>query len=131
MVDNRMSVFIVDDDASVIEIYNKNFEMTGFKIIDNATNGEEAVVKFQKFIKKPDYIIMDYHMPYKNGIEATEAILELEKTTKIIIVSGDPSVKEKVLASGAICFKIKPFNVFELIQQIKYCEEQEKIRVEC
>jgi DNA-binding response OmpR family regulator len=131
MVDNYMSVFIVDDDTSVLEIYNKIFIMMGFKIIDNATNGEEAIIKFQKFIKKPDYIIMDYHMPYKNGIEVTKAILELEKTAKIIIVSGDPSVKERVLASGAICFKEKPFNVFELIQQIKFCQNQERLHIEC
>ena len=74
---------------------------------------------------------MDYHMPYKNGIEATKAILELEKTAKIIIVSGDPSVREKVLASGAICFKVKPFNVFEMILQIKFCKERQKIHVKC
>lgn len=55
----------------------------------------------------------------------------LEVYNKIIIISGDSSVKEKVLASGAICFKVKPFNVFELIQQIKICEEQERIHVEC
>ncbi len=70
-------------------------------------------------------------MPYKNGIEATKEILGLEKTAKIIIISGDSSMKEKALASGAICFKVKPFNVFELIQQIQVCEKQEKIRVEC
>ncbi|MFX0022466.1 MAG: response regulator [Candidatus Hermodarchaeota archaeon] len=122
-----MSFFIVDDDISVLEIYNKIFPMMGFNIIDNATNGEEAVIKFQKLIKKPDYIIMDYHMPHKNGIEATEAILELEKNAKIIIVSGDPSVKEEVLASGAICFKKKPFNVFEFIQQVKFCQNQKRM----
>ncbi len=126
-----MSIFILDDDSSILEIYIKVFEIMGFKVIDKAINGEEAVLKFHKFTKKPDYIIMDYHMPYKNGIEATEAILKIEKSAKIIIISGDSSVKEKVLASGAICFKVKPFDVFELIQQIKCCEEQERIHFEC
>ena len=90
----------------------------GFNVIDIAKNGEEAVIKFQKFIIKPDFIIMDYHMPCKNGIEATKAILKIDKTAKIIIVSGDSSIKEIALTTGAICFMEKPFNIFELDQQI-------------
>jgi len=99
-------------------LYKKVFEILGFIVIDMAKNGEEAVIKFQKFIIKPDLIIMDYHMPCKNGIEATKAILEIDKTAKIIIVSGDSSIKEIALTTGAICFKEKPFNIFELAQQI-------------
>lgn len=126
-----MNIFIVDDDNSILEIFNKFFELDGFKIIGNASNGEETVIKFQKFIKKPDFIIMDYYMPYKNGIEATKAILEIDKTAKIVIMSGDISIKEKALASGAICFKEKPFNMSKIIQQINFCKNQKKIRVEC
>ena len=126
-----MNIFIVDDDNSILEIYNKVFVLNGFKIMDNASNGEEAVIKFQKFIKKPDFIIMDYHMPYKNGSEAIKAILEIDKTAKIVIMSGDLSIKEKALASGAICFKEKPFNISKIIQEINFCKNQKKIRVEC
>ena len=57
-------------------------------------------------------------MPCKNGIEATKAILKIDKTAKIIIVSGDSSIKEIALTTGAICFMEKPFNIFELDQQI-------------
>ncbi len=32
-------------------------------------------------------------MPNKNGIEALQVILELDKTAKVIIVSGDPTIK--------------------------------------
>lgn len=34
-------------------------------------------------------------MPGKNGLEATQAILEIDKTAKIAIVSGDPTIKKK------------------------------------
>jgi len=100
-------------------------------IIDYAKNGEEAVKKFQKFIIKPDLIVMDYHMPYKNGLEATQAILEIDRTANIVIVSGDSTIKQKALASGAICFKEKPFNFTQLSHQINYIKNQKIKRVKC
>ena len=105
---------------SALELYQKFCEILGLTIIDKAKNGEEAINKFQKFITKPDLIVMDYHMPFKNGLEATQAILEIDKTAKIVIASGDPTIKQKALASGAICFTEKPFNLAQLYQQINF-----------
>ncbi len=51
------------------------------------------VINAVKFTTKPDLVIMDYYMPNKNGIEALQVILELDKTAKVIIVSGDPTIK--------------------------------------
>ena len=126
-----MKTFVVDDDISILELYTNILEIFGFTVVDTAQNGQEAVIKFKKFIIKPDLIIMDYHMPLKNGIEATQAILEIDKTAKIVIVSGDPSIKEKALASGAICFKEKPFNLSEISQEIYILKNQKKNRVTC
>jgi YesN/AraC family two-component response regulator len=103
----------------------------GLKVIEKAKNGEEAVSKFQKLITKPDLIVMDYHMPGKNGLEATQAILEIDKTAKIVIVSGDLTMKQKALASGAICFKVKSFNLNHLQQQIDFFKNQKIKRVKC
>jgi len=130
-VDIDIKIFIVDDDILILQLYKRIFNRFGFTIVDTAQNGQEAVIKFQKFIKKPDLIIMDYHMPLKNGIEATQAILEIDKTTKIVIVSGDPSIKEKALASGAICFKEKQFNLSEISQQIYISKNLKKNHVKC
>ena len=130
-MDWTIKIFIVDDEISILDINNKLFEINGFDVIATATNGEEAVNKYQKFIIKPDLIIMDYHMPYKNGIEATKAILEIDRMVKIVIISGDISVKEKALASGAIYFREKPFNISKIIQEINICINKKKIHVEC
>lgn len=105
---------------SALELYKKYCEILGLTIIDYAKNGEEAINKFQKFINKPDLIVMDYHMPCKNGLEATQAILEIDKTAKIVIASGDSTIKQKALASGAVCFTEKPFNLAQLSQQIDF-----------
>ena len=126
-----IKTFVVDDDSLILELYKKVFEIFGFTVVDTAKNGKEAVIKFQKFIIKPDLIIMDYHMPCKNGLEATQEILEIDKTAKIVIVSGDPTIKQKALDSGAICFMEKPFNLTQLCLQINSFKNQKKNRVKC
>ncbi|MFX0024368.1 MAG: response regulator transcription factor, partial [Candidatus Hermodarchaeota archaeon] len=61
-------VFIVDDDDSILKLYKNFLEYKGFNVIDYAKDGIEAVIKFLRFKIKPDLIIMDYQMPFKNGI---------------------------------------------------------------
>ena len=41
----------------------------GFKVVDKASNGKEAIEKFVSFSNKPDLILMDHRMPVKNGID--------------------------------------------------------------
>ncbi|MFX1570691.1 MAG: response regulator [Promethearchaeota archaeon] len=106
-----VSFFVVDDDITILKLYDKILSLYGFEIIGCAQNGKEAVVKFKNFKVKPDFIIIDYHMPLKDGCKAAKEILEIDATVKIIICSGDPSIKEKVLSMGVIDFIEKPFNL--------------------
>ncbi len=101
------------------KIYYEIFKAYDYEIIDTALNGIEAVQKFQLFSKKPDFIIMDYRMPLKNGIEATKEIIALNSRTKIIFASADSSIKELALSSGAISFLEKPFDIDNLISLIE------------
>ncbi|MFX1372152.1 MAG: response regulator [Promethearchaeota archaeon] len=109
-----IKIFIVDDDDSILKLYKQFFEYKGFNVIDYAKDGNEAVNKYLRFKTKPDLVIMDYQMPFKNGIEATKEILKIDGNIKIILISGDCSIKNEALAAGAIIFKKKPFNLQEL-----------------
>ena len=89
-------IFIVDDDDSILKLYKQFLEFKGFIVIDYAKNGIEAVDKYLSFQNKPDLIIMDYHMPIKNGIEATREILKIDENVKIFLISGDHTIKMKL-----------------------------------
>ena len=114
----------MDDDLSTLELYKKYLSLNNFNVVGSAKDGKEAVYKYQNFIIKPDFIIMDYHMPIKNGIEATKDILKIESSVKIIFVSGDITIKEKALTIGAVSFIEKPTNFRILINEIKNCLNQ-------
>ncbi len=93
--------------------------MSGYRVIGEAKNGQEAVSLFNSFPKKPDIVLMDYRMPIKNGIEATKQILKINDKSKIIFTSADNSIKQEALSIGARSFLDKPYSVTDLITEIK------------
>ncbi len=93
--------------------------MSGYRVIGEAKNGEEAVSLFISFPKKPDIVLMDHRMPIKNGIEATKQILKINSKSKIIFTSADNSIKQEALSIGARSFLDKPFSITDLITEIK------------
>jgi two-component system chemotaxis response regulator CheY len=89
--------------------------MSGFQVLDFASNGDEAIEMYKKFQEKPDIIILDHRMPIKNGIDALKAILKIDGHSKIIFASADKSIREKVYLHGAVGFLDKPFTHRKLI----------------
>ncbi len=114
-----ISIFIVDDDDSIRNLYRILLTKKGYKVIGSAGNGVEAVTMYKKFPEKPDIIIMDHRMPIKNGIEAAKEILQANGKSKIIFASADISVRELAFSIGVISFKLKPFSPDRLIENIE------------
>jgi len=115
----KYSVFIVEDEPILQYLYESLLKSAGYLVISTAKNGEEAITKFRLFPNKPDFILMDYRMPIKNGLEAMEEILRVQPSSKIIFASADRSIKEKALSSGAVGFLEKPFDSADLIHYLK------------
>ena len=65
-------------------------------------------------------------MPEMTGIEATKKILQIDKRVKIIFFSADVSIKEEAYSIGAFGFKVKPFTIECLIDEIKKALESYK-----
>ncbi len=92
-----------------------------------AENGVEAIDMFKSFSDKPKIILMDHRMPEMTGIEATKEILQIDKRVKIIFFSADVSIEEEAYSIGAFVFKVKPFTITCLIDEIKRALESLKI----
>ncbi len=114
-----VNVFIVEDDPSLIMLYEKALKFKGYSVIGTAKNGQEAVDSFKLLNNKPDIILMDHRMPVKNGLEAAKEILEFDGNTKIIFASADKTVRDEALALGALSFKNKPFTLEQLFSNIE------------
>ncbi|NHJ21053.1 MAG: response regulator [Candidatus Lokiarchaeota archaeon] len=112
------TIFLIDDDSSIVTLFDKFLTVLGHEIVAKAYNGEEAVKLFNEFRKTPDLILMDHRMPKKDGLTAAREILSTNNKSKIIFFSADYSIKEKALALGAKYFLEKPFKLDTLVQVI-------------
>lgn len=112
-------VAIADDHALVREGMRRM--LSGSRQIDvvgEAANGAEAVELVSE--KEPDVLLLDITMPVKDGIEATEEIVELGKHTKILILSmhADEQYALRTLRAGANGFISKGARLEELLKAI-------------
>ena len=113
------TIFLVDDDSSIMTLFEKFLTVLGHEIVAKAYDGEEAVNIFREFQMVPDLILMDHRMPIKDGITAAKEILKFNNDCKIIFLSADYSIKDKALALGAKYFLEKPFKLDKLSQIIE------------
>jgi DNA-binding NarL/FixJ family response regulator len=60
-------------------LYSESLNANGFEIIDTANNGLDAIHKYNSFEFILDITLIDYQIPFKNGIEATRKILKIDQ----------------------------------------------------
>lgn len=113
------TIFIVDDEPMLHELYGEILDINGHEIVANAYNGDEAVEMFKKMDEPPAIIIMDHRMPNMNGVETTKEILKFNSSIKIIFTSADTAVRYDALESGACWFMTKPFSIVDLLAAIE------------
>ena len=120
-----MKQVLIVDDAPFVRLTLKNMlEKNGFLIAGEATNGQEAIIKY--FQLKPDVVTMDISMPVMNGITALKQIINKDTQANVIMVTAvgqEEFIKEAVL-NGAKYFIVKPLEeefVVNTINRILTC----------
>ncbi len=102
------SLVIAEDHKLIIEGYKLLInEIDGLEIVDIVLNGERAIQAVERC--KPDYLILDLHMPKVNGLEVLTYVSEHQLKTKVIIISmfGDASMHKEALRLGAKGYILK------------------------
>ncbi|MFZ1978205.1 MAG: response regulator transcription factor, partial [Bacteroidota bacterium] len=87
---NTVKILLADDHdcfRHILQMYLDAQE--GFEVVGEARDGREAVAKASEL--RPDVVLMDVYMPNENGIEATRTIKRMWPSTKVFILSMDPS----------------------------------------
>ena len=110
-------VLIVDDTLFMRALIKDILVQSGkFDVAGEATNGKEAVEKFEEL--QPDMIMMDIVMPILDGIEAVRQIIKQDPRAKIVMCSAveqEPLVIESI-AAGAKDFILKPFSAEKILR---------------
>lgn len=109
---------LVAEDSSVIQ--NLTRKILGAKNydIDAVKNGEEVMNKFAS--ENYDLILMDIHMPKKDGMDCAREIRQSNADLPIIAITGNANnySMEDFNAAGINDYLPKPLNYDEMLEMV-------------
>jgi FixJ family two-component response regulator len=111
-------ISVIDDDESMLLALAELLGLLGFEVKTYAS-GEEFILS--GFDHSPNCILTDVHMPGLSGIDLKRWLDARSCSTPVIMITArsDPHVREKALASGAVCLLSKPFDAEALLECLK------------
>jgi len=116
-------VLCVDDDLSLLRLYQEELTEDGYKVI-LAKDGKEALKKFEK--ESPNVVVMDIRMPVMDGIETLTAMLGKDRQVPVILNTAYPQYRENFMTWGAEAYVIKSSDLTELKRKIREVLDRRK-----
>lgn len=94
-----MRVLIVDDEVSVRQLYQTEFEAAGAEVA-TAADGDEAIEVAER--EQPDLVILDLRMPKRDGLSTLPELREQNPSAQVVVVSAaHTSQLDKAMELGA------------------------------
>jgi signal transduction histidine kinase len=121
-------LLIVDDDVSLVELYQEILGAQGYQV-DCASTGKAALLAVQQ--TDFDVIIMDLNLPDADGLTLTANVKAVAVRTEVIIVTGNASVEKAVegVRQGAFDFIEKPLRPQVLLSAVSHALERRKLAI--
>jgi DNA-binding response OmpR family regulator len=113
------TVLVVEDDPTILQLLEVNFEMEGF-IVLRAEDGEQGVAVARE--SHPDVVVSDVMMPKMSGLELVQALKSSADTKSIPIILLSAKAQgadvRTGLEAGADDYVTKPFEPLDLIDRV-------------
>ena len=115
---------VVDDSMLMRRMICDCLSDSGWEIVAEAANGEEAVRQYGEH--RPDAVSMDIVMPDTDGMYALERILEIDPSAQVVVVSALNQTKliSEAIRKGAQDFIAKPFLPEQLQRTLAGCIQE-------
>ena len=111
-------ILIVDDEEAILHMLKTILHKEGFKQIDTACTGEDALALCQT--KKYDVILLDVMLPNRSGFEVCPLIRQTTNAPIFFLTARSTDLdKLSGFALGADDYITKPFNPLEVVARIK------------
>jgi UDP-3-O-[3-hydroxymyristoyl] N-acetylglucosamine deacetylase len=111
-------VLIVDDEEGILTTMAQVLGDQGFRTLTTAS-GAEALELYREH--RPDVVFLDIWLPDKDGLEALQAILELDPGALIVMMSGHgtSSTAVKSIKMGAQDYLEKPLSYDQTVAAVR------------
>lgn len=122
---DKKTIFIVDDDPSVRKALKRCIESVGLRVLTFAS-AQEFLDHISEDTK--GCVILDIRMPGMNGLKLQEKLAEMEYELPIIFITAydNPQDRKQAMEAGAEAFLRKPFDDQALLDAINSaCEKSQ------
>ncbi len=115
-------IVIFDDEQDILKVTQKKLEKKGYRVV-GFTSSKNAIEDIKR--EKPDLILLDISMPYKDGYQVCDEVRCDDEIKHIPIVVFTAQVLERNLIDkahqfyGANDYVMKPFEFDDLAVKIK------------
>jgi len=113
-----LKVLVVDDDAAVRLLLQKNLEFAGFDVI-TAEDGVTGLAMVGE--RGPDVVVLDLMMPHLDGFEVLRQLSAAGRAVPPVLVLtalSEAAVKERCYEAGAASVMTKPFDPSALAAEV-------------
>ncbi|WP_049722810.1 LytR/AlgR family response regulator transcription factor [Gilvimarinus polysaccharolyticus] len=108
-----LDVLIVDDEplarARLVRMID---QLSDYQVSAEATDGEQALAAVVQH--DPDIVLLDIHMPGEDGLQAAQAISELDAPPAIIFCTAFSEHALDAFATSAVGYLLKPVRLEQL-----------------
>ncbi|MBW1776502.1 MAG: response regulator, partial [Deltaproteobacteria bacterium] len=121
------TILLVDDEPIILDIGDEILGQYGYKVL-KAGGGEEAVQLYKNHKNRIDLVILDYNMPGIDGGRCLQELLKINPAVKVLMASGY-ALNDQIratLSAGAAGFIGKPYQLKEILQQVRSVLDQNR-----
>lgn len=114
-------ILIIDDEEVNLRLITRMLHHAGYSCVTTLTDARGLESRME--VSHPDLVILDLHMPHRDGFDVIEALQPWIVATHlpILVVTGDISSqsRNRALALGARDFLTKPFDLTEMTLRVR------------
>jgi FixJ family two-component response regulator len=112
-----VTIFIVDDDTSVLKALKRLIMSAGFNVREYSSAHSFLNCGYEK---QTGVLILDVQMPEMSGIEAQKKVVDSGSKMPIIFITAheNEEIKNAAIQAGAVAFFQKPFEEDALLSAI-------------
>lgn len=114
------TIMFVDDEPALVNVFRQGLMRLGYKV-EGFTDPRKAIDHFIKNSERIDLVVTDTTMPYMNGVDLAQRMLEIKPSLPVIICTGFTTLisVDDARDKGIRDFVMKPFKIRDIAIRIR------------
>lgn len=121
------TVAIADDHKLLLDLLAQLVDrFEGFRMVANAINGQELLLKLSCLPQPPDIVLLDVHMPVMDGAATATALRSLYPLTHLVALSmqDDDHTVIRMVRAGCCAYLLKDIHPADLEKALNQIRDQ-------